>query len=155
MCGIESHIATFLCNNGVGMVSSDPPRSKNRSEIDDSETFGMQTLSTINISRVDIRRTVEMTASERVTVRITKEQLLLIQDLIDKGKFGTITEIVVSALDEFLGKYYSPENIRKVTVDLPKGNMIRLEELVRDGDSISIDDAIRNAVREYTRNRVS
>ena len=155
MCGIESHIAIFLCNNGTGMVSSDPPRSKNRSEIDDSETFGMQTLSTINISRVDIRRTVEMTASERVTVRITKEQLLLIQDLIDKGKFGTMTEIVVSALDEFLGKYYSPENIRKVTVDLPKGNMIRLEELVRDGDSISIDDAIRNAVREYTRNRVS
>ena len=115
----------------------------------------MQTLSTINISRVDIRRTVEMTASERVTVRITKEQMLLIQDLIDKGKFGTMTEIAVSALDEFLGKYYSPENIRKVTVDLPKGNMIRLEELVRDGDSISIDDAIRNAVREYTRNRVS
>lgn len=114
-----------------------------------------RSFATINISRVDIRRTVEMTASERVTVRITKEQLLLIQDLIDRGKFGTMTEIVVSALDEFLGKYYSPENIRKVTVDLPKGNMIRLEELVRDGDSISIDDAIRNAVREYTRNRVS
>ena len=114
-----------------------------------------RSFATINISRVDIRRTVEMTASERVTVRITKEQLLLIQDLIDKGKFGTMTAIVVSALDEFLGKYYSPENIRKVTVDLPKGNLIRLEELVRAGDSISIDDAIRNAVREYTRNRVS
>ncbi|MGN1044487.1 MAG: CopG family transcriptional regulator [Candidatus Methanomethylophilaceae archaeon] len=96
-----------------------------------------------------------MTASERVTVRITKEQLLLIQDLIDKGKFDTMTEVVVSALDEFLGKYYSPENIQKVTVDLPRGNMVRLEELVRDGDSVSIDDAIRNAVREYTRNRIS
>lgn len=95
-----------------------------------------------------------MVSTERVTIRITKEQLLLIQNLIDSGKFDTMTDVVKGALDEFLGKYFSPENIQKVTVDLPKGNMIQLEELVRDGDSISIDDAIRNAVREYTRNRV-
>lgn len=95
-----------------------------------------------------------MVSTERVTIRITKEQLLLIQNLIDSGKFDTMTDVVKTALDEFLGKYFSPENIQKVTVDLPKGNMIQLEELVRDGDSISIDDAIRNAVREYTRNRV-
>lgn len=95
-----------------------------------------------------------MVSTERVTVRITKEQLLLIQNLIDSGKYETMTDVVKSALDEFLGKFYSPDNIQKVTVDLPKGNMIRLEELVREGDSVSIDDAIRNAVREYTRNRI-
>ena len=95
-----------------------------------------------------------MVSTERVTVRITKEQLLLIQNLIDSGKYETMTDVVKSALDEFLGKFYSPDNIQKVTVDLPNGNMIRLEELVREGDSVSIDDAIRNAVREYTRNRI-
>ena len=107
-----------------------------------------------HICRLNIRLTVNMVSTERVTIRITKEQLLLIQNLIDSGKFDTMTDVVKTALDEFLGKYFSPENIQKVTVDLPKGNMIQLEELVRDGDSISIDDAIRNAVREYTRNRV-
>ena len=33
--------------------------------------------------------------------------------------------------------------------------MVELECLVKDGDSISIDDAIRNAVREYTRKRIT
>lgn len=33
--------------------------------------------------------------------------------------------------------------------------MIELECLVKEGDSVSIDDAIRNAVREYTRKRIS
>ena len=108
----------------------------------------------IHICRLNIRLTVNMVSTERVTIRITKEQLLLIQNLIDSGKFDTMTDVVKTALDEFLGKYFSPENIQKVTVDLPRGNMVQLEELVRDGDSISIDDAIRNSVREYTRNRI-
>lgn len=95
-----------------------------------------------------------MVASERITVRVTREQLIMIQGLIDVGKYDTITDVVVGALEEFLGKHYSPEYIQKITVDLPRGNVIQLEELVRDGDSVSIDDAIRNAVREYTRNRV-
>ena len=56
-----------------------------------------------------------MVSTERVTIRITKEQLLLIQNLIDSGKFETMTDVVKSALDEFLGKYFSPENIQKVT----------------------------------------
>jgi CopG family nickel-responsive transcriptional regulator len=95
-----------------------------------------------------------MLSTERVTIRMTKEQLLLIQNLIDSGKFETMTDVVKGALDEFLGKYFSPENIKKVIDDLPMGNMIRMEELVRGGDSASIDDAIRNAVRGYTRNRI-
>ncbi|NLN72081.1 MAG: CopG family transcriptional regulator, partial [Thermoplasmatales archaeon] len=48
---------------------------------------------------------------------------------------------------------FTPENIAKITVDLPRGNVNELEDLVKEGDSVSIDDAIRNAVREYTRAR--
>ena len=53
-----------------------------------------------------------------------------------------------------LQKYFSPEHIKKITVDLPKSNVLKLEELVKDGDSVSLDDAIRNAVREYTKDRL-
>jgi Arc/MetJ-type ribon-helix-helix transcriptional regulator len=42
-----------------------------------------------------------------------------------------------------------------VTVELPKGNVVELEGLVKEGDSISIDDAIRNAIREYIRKRIT
>jgi len=50
---------------------------------------------------------------------------------------------------------FTPEYIEKVTVELPKGNVVNLKQLVQDGDSVSVDDAIRNAVREYIRKRLS
>jgi len=42
-----------------------------------------------------------------------------------------------------------------MTIELPKGNVVELEALVNKGDSISVDDAIRNAVREYIRLKMS
>jgi Arc/MetJ-type ribon-helix-helix transcriptional regulator len=52
-------------------------------------------------------------------------------------------------------KHFTPDYIERITVELPKGNVVELEALVQDGDSVSIDDAIRNAVREYVRKRLN
>ena len=95
-----------------------------------------------------------MAVGERVTIRISEEQLRLIQDMIDRDMAESISDIVRSALEEYLSKYYSPENIRKLTVDLPKGSVIELETLIKDGGAVSMDDAIRDAVRAYTRERI-
>ena len=94
-----------------------------------------------------------MPVTDRVTVRLTAEQIALIQNLVDSGEFETVTDVVRAAVDEFMSKRFTPDNIRKVTVDLPTESAIRLESLVSDGDAVSFDDAIRNAVREYTRSR--
>ena len=95
-----------------------------------------------------------MVSTERVTVRLSSEQIAMIQQLIDENNFDTVTDVVRTALEEFLQKYFSPEHIKKITVDLPKSNVLKLEELVKDGDSVSLDDAIRTAVREYTKDRL-
>ncbi|MFA6679408.1 MAG: hypothetical protein WCR96_02820 [Candidatus Methanomethylophilaceae archaeon] len=58
------------------------------------------------------------------------------------------------AIDVFINSKFTPENIAKITIDIPKGNVVELESLVKNGDSVSLDDAIRNAVREYTRARM-
>ena len=92
-----------------------------------------------------------MTIGERVTIRITEEQLRLVQDMIAKGTADSISDVVRMALDEYLSRFYSPENVKKLMIDLPKGSVMELETLVKGGDAVSIDDAIRNAVREYTR----
>ena len=96
-----------------------------------------------------------MPSTERVTIRIAKDDIDKMQDLVLSGQFDTITDIIRDAISELLERYYPPENVEKVTVDLPKNNAVQLETLVNDGDSISIDDAIRNAVREYTRTRLA
>ena len=94
-----------------------------------------------------------MTVGERITIRISEEQLRLVQDMIDSGRAESISDAIRAALEEYLAKFYSPENIRKLTVDLPKGSVMELESLIKEGSAISIDDAIRDAVREYTRER--
>ncbi len=95
-----------------------------------------------------------MAATDRVTVRLSAEQIALIQHLVDSGEFETVTDVVREAMDQFLSTRFSPENIRRITVEIPKDSALKLETLVNDGDSVSFDDAIRNAVREYTRSRL-
>lgn len=73
--------------------------------------------------------------------------------LVDGKKYGNISDVVRAAVEEFLGNRFTPDNVSKVTVELPKGKMLELESLIRDGDAVSMDDAIRDAVREYTRAR--
>ena len=68
---------------------------------------------------------IDMTVGERITIRISEEQLRLIQDMIDSGKADSISDVIRAALEEYLGKFYSPENVRKLTVDLPKGSVIK------------------------------
>lgn len=96
-----------------------------------------------------------MTVTERITVRLPADKLMLLQSLVDSGKYDNLSDVVRAAVDEFVESNFTPENISKITVDFPKTNVIELESLVKNGDSVSLDDAIRNAVREYTRARVN
>jgi Arc/MetJ-type ribon-helix-helix transcriptional regulator len=101
------------------------------------------------------RESCVMGDTERITVRIPADKLTALQELVDKGKFPTISDAIRAALDSFVEKHFTPEYIERITVELPKGNVVELEALVQEGDSVSIDDAIRNAVREYVRKRLN
>jgi Arc/MetJ-type ribon-helix-helix transcriptional regulator len=92
-----------------------------------------------------------MAVTERITVRLPADRLILLQSLVTEGKYDNISDVVRTAVDEFVEEHFTSENIAKITVDFPKNNVMELESLVRNGDSISLDDAIRNAVREYTK----
>ena len=94
-----------------------------------------------------------MSTSDRITVRLTAETQEKLELLIDKGEYKNVSDVVRHAIDFFLEKQFPPPHIEKVIVDVPKGNMNDLQSLVMEGDSVSVDDAIRNAVREYLRNR--
>ena len=65
-----------------------------------------------------------------------------------------MSDAIRAAIDSFVETHFTPEHIEKLMVELPKANVVKLEELVHSGDSISVDDAVRNAVREYVRLRL-
>lgn len=95
-----------------------------------------------------------MTGTERITIRIPSEKSAQLQSMVDSEEFSNISDVIRTAIDEFLKERDVSDNIHRVRVELPKAKVIELEALVKEGDSVSMEDAIRNAVREYTRTRI-
>lgn len=92
--------------------------------------------------------------SERVTVRIPQELLEKLKAIqVAKGN-PTISDAIREGLEKFIEMNLPPPNIKKLVVDLSRQDNRHLEEFVREGASISVDDAVRSAVREYIRVRL-
>ncbi len=81
----------------------------------------------------------------------TLEQL---EALVNKGDYDTLSDAIRAAIERLLALKFPPKHLERITVDLPKGKAVELAQLVRGGDSISLEDAIRNAVREYVRRQI-
>src|SRR5208337_5100683 len=92
--------------------------------------------------------------SERVTVRIPQELLEKLKQIQQLKGTPTISDTIREGLDQYIELNLPPQNIRKVVVELSRQDNSRLEEFVREGNSVSVDDAVRSAVREYIRARI-
>jgi len=92
--------------------------------------------------------------SERVTVRIPQELLEKLKRIQEAKGTSTISDTIREGLEQYIELHLPPQNVRKVVVELSRQDNNRLEEFVRDGNSVSVDDAVRSAVREYIRGRI-
>ena len=92
--------------------------------------------------------------SERVTVRIPQDLLEKLKQIQQTKETPTISDTIREGLEQYIELNLPPQNIRKVVVELSRQDNNRLEEFVREGNSVSVDDAVRSAVREYIRNRI-
>ena len=86
--------------------------------------------------------------SERVTVRIPQELLEKLKRVQELKSTPTISDTIREGLEQFIELSLPPQHIRKVVVELSRQDNNRLEEFVRDGNSVSVDDAVWSAVRE-------
>jgi len=92
--------------------------------------------------------------SERVKVRIPQDLLERLKQIQQTKGTPTISDTIREGLDQYVELNLPPQNIRKVVVELSRQDNSRLEEFVREGASVSLDDAVRSAVREYIRSRL-
>lgn len=92
--------------------------------------------------------------SERVTVRIPQDLLEKLKAIQQSKGTPTISDTIREGLERYIEMNLPPPNIRKVVVDLSRQDNHQLEEFVREGNSVSVDDAVRSAVREYIRVRL-
>lgn len=92
--------------------------------------------------------------SERVTVRIPQELLEKLKQIQQSKGTSTISDTIREGLEQYIELHLPPHHIRKVVIELSRHDNSRLEEFVREGNSVSVDDAVRSAVREYIRSRI-
>jgi Arc/MetJ-type ribon-helix-helix transcriptional regulator len=92
--------------------------------------------------------------SERVTVRIPQELIEKLKQIQETKSSPTISDTIREALEQYIELHLPPQNVRKVVVELSRQDNSRLEAFVREGNSVSVDDAVRSAVREYIRGRL-
>ncbi len=94
--------------------------------------------------------------SLRITVRLPEETVRKIEALLSTGKYGrTVSDFIRRALDSYIEMEFSPENVEKKVVDLPKSSVKVLEKLTEDGEYVSVEDAIRAVVRDYVKKTIN
>ena len=92
--------------------------------------------------------------SERVTVRIPQDLLEKLKQIQQSKETPTISDTIREGLEQYVEVNLPPQNIRKVVVELSRQDNRQLEEFVREGNSVSVDDAVRSAARESFRSRI-
>ena len=95
-----------------------------------------------------------METLEKVTVRLSAETIRLLQELVDKGEFPTMSDAVRSAVDRFLGDRFTPETRIEIIESPRDDGIIKMSTLVRNGDAVLINDEVCGSLRDYIRSRL-
>jgi len=98
---------------------------------------------------------VKMSDSIRITIRLSRAAAEKLEELVKSGEYKNLSDVVRTAIENFLAEKFAPKNVEKISVDLPKSTVAMLVKLVEAGDAVDLDDAIRTAVREYVRKQIS
>ncbi|MHB1813027.1 MAG: ribbon-helix-helix domain-containing protein [Thermoplasmataceae archaeon] len=96
-----------------------------------------------------------MSVPYRVTVRISKNTMNQLEELVENYQYDNVSDVVRKAVDEFVERHYKKGPTSKVDVLLPKKIIQDLEKDVDQGSAISLEDLIRVILRDYTAQRVS
>ncbi len=91
----------------------------------------------------------------RITVRLTKETMSQLEELVDNFQYETVSDIVRRAIDEFIERNYRKGPASKIDLVLPKKMIAELETEIDQGSAISLDDLIRVILRDYTLNKIN
>jgi len=95
-----------------------------------------------------------MDPSEKIIVRLSPDTVLVLQSLVDKGEYRSLSESVADAIEQMIEAKFTPEEIEKIVSNRIREQPLRIESLLTDNNPESMDEAVRKAVRGYVRSRM-
>jgi len=95
-----------------------------------------------------------MDQTEKIIVRLSPDTVLLLQALVDKGEYDSLSESVADAINKMVESKFTKKEVAKISKEHMKEQPLKMESLLSDGDPESMDDAVRRAVKEYVKTRM-
>ncbi len=97
----------------------------------------------------------DMSVPYRITVRVTKEIMNRLEELVENYQYETVSDVIRRAIEEFVSKHDKNAATSKVDLVLPKRILQDLEKDLDEGSAISLEDLIRLILRDYTMGRIN
>ncbi|MGC8585046.1 MAG: ribbon-helix-helix domain-containing protein [Thermoplasmata archaeon] len=87
----------------------------------------------------------------RITVRLDKDLYDALNRLVEEGGIKSISELVRSALLEYIDEHMKSENKNYIItkIKLTKIELEKIREIIENGEFIDEQEVIRNAIRRY------
>lgn len=95
-----------------------------------------------------------MKKTEKITVRLTSDTMILLRDLVDRGDFTNLTDCVSAAIDRLIKEKYTHKEMSKILKEKTKEISVDMGSLLAGDDPTTIDDAVKKAVVEYIKNKM-
>ncbi|MDR0508416.1 MAG: hypothetical protein LBG63_01120 [Candidatus Methanoplasma sp.] len=96
-----------------------------------------------------------MDPTKKIIVRLSPDTILILQKLVDRGDYDSLSESVSDAIDKMIRSKLAEEEVEKLVKERAQEKPLKMESLLADGgDPESMDDAVRRAVKEYVRSRM-
>ncbi|MDR1405500.1 MAG: ribbon-helix-helix domain-containing protein [Candidatus Methanoplasma sp.] len=95
-----------------------------------------------------------MDQAEKIAVRLTPDVMVVLQALVDRGEYNSLSETISDAIQKMIDSKFTPKEISKIQNEHKREKHFDIESLLTDGDTVSTDEAVRKAVTEYVRSRM-
>ena len=93
-----------------------------------------------------------MDGTERVTLRLPTDMVVLLKSMVDSGQYSDMSEAVRDAIDYFLKKNMTVEEMIRLRNETSLDDF-SLDDITSSEDDV--DDAIKEAVRAYLEKRMN
>lgn len=97
---------------------------------------------------------VHMDPTEKIIVRLAPDTIIILQTLVDRGDYDSLSEGVSDAISKLIESKLTPKEISKILHDNVREKPLNMESLLSDGSPESMDEAVRKAVKDYVRSRM-
>ena len=95
-----------------------------------------------------------MDPTEKIIVRLAPDKIVLLQALVNRGEYDSLSETVSDAINRMIESELTPDEVSKILKEHDMKTEIKMESLLAKGDPESMDDAVKRAVKEYVKTRM-